>query len=252
MNKPMNDALEELIKDYPTPAEALNELKTIKTVMLTGITGAGKDTIIGDILQGSDEFVRVVTSTTRQPRENSGIMEVEGREYYFLRQEQASQKMADGEYLEVALVHGRINGSLIAEYRRIANMHKIALTDINYEGVQKFLTFDMEALSVYVIIPPSFEVWLARLTKRQNGTIGDHDELLLRCKSAQIELDNALQQPDFIPIMNDVSLETAQKIIEYTQTNSSPSDDERAQAKKVILELNRSISDYIAQIEVRR
>jgi guanylate kinase len=248
----MDDALEELIKDYPTPAEALSELKLIKTVMLTGITGAGKDTIIGDILQDSDEFVRVVTSTTRQPRENSSIMEVEGREYYFLTEEQALQKMTDGEYLEVATVHGRINGSLIAEYRRIANMYKTALTDINYEGVQKFLTFDMEALSVYVIIPPSFEVWLARLMKRQNGMFGDYDDILRRFRSAQVELDNALQHAEYIPIMNDVSLETAHKIIEYTRTNSGPTDDERAQAKKVILELNKSISDYIAQLEARR
>ena len=245
----MDRSLEQFIRQYDTPAEVVDELRPVETVMLTGITGAGKDTVIGDILGESDEFMRVVTSTTRGPRENNGILEVEGREYYFLTQEQAMQNMEHGEYIEVAPVHGQINGSLISEYRRISGLAKIALTDINYEGAGKFLMFDMENLSVYFVMPPNFEVWLARLMKRQGSAISDHEEILRRFRSAQIELDNALNRSDFIPITNDVSSDTARKIIEYTKNKTGPSTAEREQAHNAIRELNQAISNYIAQLE---
>lgn len=241
--------LHKLVETYRTPDQVIEELKPIQTVMLTGITGAGKDTIIGDIQQQSDEFVRVVTSTTRAPRKNNGVMEQEGREYYFLTLDQAAQNIQNGEYIEVASVHDRINGSLMSEYRRIAGMDKIALTDIDYQGVEKFLTFGMEHLSVYFVVPPNFEVWLARLLKRQGGVVGDHDEILRRFRSAQVELENAQQHQDFIPIMNDVSTETAQKIIEYTNNGTRPSDDERAAARQVIESLRHAIDNYVGQIE---
>lgn len=245
----MEPSLEKQINDYITPSEVIDELRLIHTVMLTGITGAGKDTIIGNILEESDEFARIVTSTTRAPRENNGILEIDGREYYFLTQEQAMQKMANGEYVEVAPVHGRINGSLITEFRRISSIGKTALVDINYEGVSKFQTLSMEKMFVYFVLPPSFEVWLARIMKRQGGTIGNRDEILRRFRSALIELDNAQHQPSFIPIMNDVSRDTAQRIIEYTRTGTGPSEGERAAAYGAIEDLKNSIVRYIGQLE---
>jgi guanylate kinase len=248
----MDPSIEKCIKEYVTPPEVLAELRPIRTILLTGITGAGKDTIIGDILESSDDFARNVTSTTRQPRENSGVMEQEGVEYYFLSENQAQQKMANGDYIEVAPVHGRINGSLISEFRRISGIGKIALGDINYDGIEKFLSFGMDDLSVYFVMPPNFETWLARLMKRQGGTIGDTDEILRRFRSAQIELDDALNNPEYIPIMNDVSRNTAQKIIEYTQTNSGPSAQERHEAIEGIHDLNTAISSYISQLEEER
>lgn len=248
----MEQSLLKRIKEYPTPPEVVKDLRTMHTIMLTGITGAGKDTIIGDILESSDRFARNVTSTTRLPRENSGVMEQEGREYYFLSQDQAVQKMANGEYIEVAPVHGRINGSLISEFRRISDSGKIALGDLNYEGIEKFLSFGMDNLSVYFVMPPNFETWLARLTIRQGGAIGDTDEMLRRFRSAQVELDDALRNPEYIPIMNDVSRDTAQKIIQYTQTNTGPTEEDRAQAIEGIHELNTAISNYISQLEDTR
>ncbi|MDB5179663.1 MAG: guanylate kinase [Candidatus Saccharibacteria bacterium] len=245
----MDDSLEQRIKQYQESAAVIDELRPVETVMLIGITGAGKDTVIGDILKESDEFIRVVTSTTRAPRENNGIMEQDGREYYFLTVEQAIQKMEQKEYIEVAPVHGRVNGSLISEYRRISERAKTALTDINYEGAEKFLTFGMENLSVYFVMPPNFEVWFARLMKRQGGVMGDHDEILRRFRSAQKELDYARNQPDFIPITNNVSHDTAAKIIEYSKSKTGPSVGEREQANSAMRDLSRAISNYIGQLE---
>lgn len=245
----MAETIESLIEHYNVSPEVQANLKPIPTVILTGITGAGKDTIISDILPQSTDFEKVITSTTRQPRANNGIMEQQGREYYFLTYEEATQKIINGEYVEVAPVHERINGSLVTEYERIAGLGKIALTQIDYQGAAKFLTYGMNDLTVYFVTPPNFEIYMARLLKRQGGVIGDHQEIIRRFRSGQKELQYALDHPEFVPILNDSSQETAQKIISYSKEGAGPTEAERTQTYAVIKELGRSISAYISQIE---
>jgi guanylate kinase len=245
----MNETLVSQINNYQPPSEVLERLRPIKTVILVGITAAGKDTIIRDIVGESDEFVRVVTSTTRAPRENNGVLERHGVEYYFLTLDEAAQKMDAGEYIEVANVHERINGSLISEYERIATMGKIALSDVDYQGAVNFLSYGMQDLSVYFVLPPSFEVWLARLAKRQGGVLERDQEIITRFRSAQKELATARGNTQLIPVMNVNSDETARKIIEYSTHDTRPSDDDIAQARGVLDELTRGIGEYIAQLE---
>lgn len=245
----MNEILQQQINDYKTPSEVLERLSSIRTVILVGITAAGKDTIIRDIINESDEFVRVVTSTTRAPRENSGVLEQDGVDYYFLTEEEAQQKMDAGEYIEVANVHERVNGSLISEYERIAGMGKVALSDVDYQGAMNFLSFGMDKLQVYFVLPPSFEAWLARLAKRQGGILERDQEIITRFRSAQKELAVARDNTQLIPVMNTHSDETARRIIDYTLRDTQPTTDEIAEARTVLDDLARSIDDYIAQLE---
>lgn len=247
----MNESLKRQIEEYQTPRKVLERLRPIKTVILVGITAAGKDTIIRDIVEESEDFVRVVTSTTREPRANSGVMEQHGVEYYFLSVEEAQQKMSAGDYIEVANVHDRVNGSLIAEYERIAGMGKVALSDVDYQGAMNFLSFGMENLHVYFVLPPSFEAWLARLAKRQGGVLERDQEIITRFRSAQKELSIARDNTQLIPVMNTESDETARKIIEYTTKGTQPSDDEITKARKVLDDLAHSIDDYIEQLETK-
>lgn len=245
----MNEILQRMIDEYQAPPQVLERLNPIRTVILVGITAAGKDTIIRDIIGASDEFVRVVTSTTRAPRENSGVLERHGVDYYFLTEEEAQQKMDAGEYIEVANVHERVNGSLISEYERIASMGKVALSDIDYQGAMNFLDFGMEKLQVYFVLPPSFEAWLARLAKRQGGVLERDQEIITRFRSAQKELAVARDNPHLIPVMNTQSDETAERIIGYTLHGTQPSADEIAEARNVLDDLAHSIDDYITQLE---
>jgi len=245
----MNEPLQRQINEYETPSDVLERLRPIRTNILVGITSAGKDTIIRDIIDESDEFMRAVTSTTRAPRENNGVMEQDGVEYYFFTEDEAQQKMDAGEYIEVANVHERVNGSLIAEYERIAKLGKVALCDVDYQGATNFLSFGMENLSVYFILPPSFEVWLARLAKRQGGVLERDQEIITRFRSAQKELAAARDNTQLIPVMNVHSDETARKIIKYTTDGTRPSPEELAEARAVLDDLARSIDDYIQQLE---
>lgn len=245
----MNESLISLVKNYSISDEVVQRLRPISTVILTGITGAGKDTIINDIVERSTQFEKLVTTTTRQPRVNNGIPETHGREYYFLSLDEAEQAIRDHKYIEVAVVHDRINGSLISEFERIADQDKVALTDIDYQGASHFLDFGMKNLAVYFITPPSFEIYIARLLKRQGGVVTGHEELLNRFRSAQKELSYALTQPQFIPLLNDVSTDTAEAIIRYTREETRPSEEEQERTREVISKLHEGITNYIKQLE---
>lgn len=245
----MDDNILKMIQAYETPDSVVERLSSIQAVILTGITAAGKNTIMNDML-ADERFSRVVTSTTRAPRENDGVMEQDGVDYYFLSVNQAQQKMQNGEYIEVANVHGRVNGSLVAEYERIHNEHKIALTDIDYQGAVRFLDFDMKNLLVLFVVPPSFETWLERVTRRAGGSLGDDKEdIIKRFRSAEKELAHALADPRFVPVMNNDSAATATQIIDFAVNGTRPTDQEVAEAHTVIETLSQAITDYINQLE---
>lgn len=201
-----------LIESYKTPREVIQRLLGIRTIILSGISAAGKDTIQQRMLL-DEKYQKVVTSTTRAPRENNGVMEVEGEDYYFLTLEQARDNMRNGEYIEVMNVHGRANGSLIKEYERIAQRGSVALTDIDYQGAARFLEFGMERLSVFFIVPPSFDTWLKRLTVRYGDSLNDNqDEVINRMHSAKKEIAFARNDPRFIPVVNDDIERVAEEI----------------------------------------
>ena len=246
----MDTATLQLINDYQTPASAIERLRDVKAVILTGITAAGKNTIINDIL-ADDRFVSVVTSTTRLPRENNGVMEENGVDYHFLTQDEAIEKIHAGEYIEVANVHGKIYGSLVSEYERISGEGKIALSDIDYQGAVNFLDFGMDNLQVLFVVPPSFEVWLARLTNRSGGSLGeDKQEIIRRFRSAEQELSYALSDDRFIPVMNVNSASSADEIVRFVVNGDRPSEESIQNANVVIKELGESISQYIEQLDI--
>ena len=244
----MNEETLSKIENYHVPQAGLVRLRKTRVTIFSGITGAGKDTIIHEMMHLNADFQKAITSTTRLPRENAGVLERDGTDYYFLTNEQAAQKIEQGDYAEVASVHGKIYGSLISEFERITNLGKTTLIDIDYQGASHFLQYGMENLHVYFITPPSFEVWLARLMKRQgNNGKQDRDELVTRFRSAIKELDYAMVHPQFVPIMNDVSIDTAQAIIGYIQNGTAPSDEQLARGRQAITDLRQAIAHYLEQ-----
>ena len=70
-------------------------------------SGAGKSTLLNALRQTPD-FVYSVSYTTRNPRPG----EVSGEDYCFVTKEEFEQRLAGGEFLEHAEVHGNYYGTL--------------------------------------------------------------------------------------------------------------------------------------------
>ena len=77
-------------------------------LVLSGPSGVGKTTVVQRLLVNNESLTRLVTCTTRAPREG----EVDGEAYHFLSVEEFGRRVAAGEFLEHAEVYGQGYGTM--------------------------------------------------------------------------------------------------------------------------------------------
>ena len=141
-------------------------------------SGAGKSTLC-DALRQTHDFVYSVSCTTRPPRAG----EIEGEDYYFLSETEFLARVAAGEFLEHARVHGKYYGTL-----RQPVLHNLqngidVLIDIDTQGAatirQSGDVFVRQALADVFIMPPDLEELRRRLTKRGTETAAQIEQRLI-------------------------------------------------------------------------
>lgn len=121
-------------------------------------------------LRQKPDFVYAVSCTTRAPRPG----EVEGEDYFFLSDEEFDRRVAAGDFLEHAEVHGRKYGTLKSTV--LDNLEKgvDVLIDIDTTGAQFIRQCKDEvieaALADVFIMPPDLEELSRRLKKRGTET----------------------------------------------------------------------------------
>lgn len=162
-------------------------------IVIAGPAGSGKSTLCERLVRERPEFSRVVTSTTRQPRPG----EVNGVHYHFFPPEGFRERLAAGEFLEWARVHGdhedRLYGTLKSSVLDpLANGRDLVL-NIDVQGVQSFRQLARteprirQALTtVFIVADPS------RLGARLEGRGQDRaEEIARRLATAEAELREA-------------------------------------------------------------
>ena len=137
--------------------------------VISAPSGAGKTTLC-DALRQTRDFVYSVSCTTRLPRAG----EIEGEDYHFLSEKDFAARVAAGDFLEHANVHGRYYGTLRKPL--IANLQNgvDVLIDVDIQGAAAIRAFDdptiKEALCDVFIMPPDLDELRRRLTKRGTET----------------------------------------------------------------------------------
>jgi guanylate kinase len=148
-----------------SPAEGVNEqTKHLDLTLASGGAGVGKDTLIR-----ATGLPRPISDTTRFERENDGVLEIHGREYYFRNDEldQVHQDIIDGKYVQWAPVHGKyIYGSRIDEYPN----EGAVLLDVVAREVSKIrdIADHFKSLESTYIVAPDYEIYEARFSGRGN------------------------------------------------------------------------------------
>ena len=148
-------------------------------------SGAGKSTLLNALRPGAD-FVYSVSCTTRPPRAG----EIDGEDYHFLSEDDFARKLAVGEFLESAEVHGNHYGT-----RRAAVIDQLAagvdvLIDIDVQGAEQIRS-DANAeirasIADIFIMPPSLDELRHRLVKRGTETPG---QIEMRMTNAATEME---------------------------------------------------------------
>lgn len=194
--------LAQKVQNYSPSLETVNLVKSAKIALLVGIAGAGKDTIKHQLLAG-DDFRDIISHTTRLPRENNGIMEVDGVDYHFVDLLAAQQLITEKAFVEVKAVHGStLYGTSAAEIKAGQVEGKISLTDVDVQGVDEYKELSQDVVAIF-ILPPSYETWRERLAKRYKTANEFEHEWPKRRDSAITELEYALSVPYYHFIIND-------------------------------------------------
>ena len=134
-----------------------------KLIVISAPSGAGKTSIIHQLLKVIPELSFSVSASSRERRGN----EVHGKDYYFLGVEGFQQKIKEDAFLEWEQVYeNQYYGTLKSEIKRIWSEGKIVIFDIDVVGglnIKK--QYPKECLSIF-IMPPSIEVLAERLIRR--------------------------------------------------------------------------------------
>lgn len=157
-----------------------------QVVVLSGPAGSGKTTIVQRLLNESPVKLRMsVSATTRPPRDG----EVDGRDYYFLTDQQFQQARSRGELLEWAEVHrtGYWYGTLRSELDRAREEGAWALLEVDVEGALNVLEQYPDAVTIF-LKTTSIDVYEQRLRDRGTET---EEAIQRRLQTARDELESA-------------------------------------------------------------
>jgi guanylate kinase len=180
----------EILRDYRMSERAQQALKELKLVLLIAPTSGGRNTIIR-YLVGTEGYHYIVSDTTRAPRINDGILEENGREYWFRSEEEVLQDLRAGEYLEAEILHSQqVSGISIRELEKAQQQNKVAVTDIDLEGIHNILKAKPGTWAV-MIVPPSFDEWQRRIAGRGVMSPQEYDR---RLETAYKIFDDGLKQ----------------------------------------------------------
>jgi guanylate kinase len=149
-------------------------------LVLTGPSGAGKGTLVEHIVKQRPDCVFSVSATTR-PRRST---EVEGRDYFFISQDEFLQREAQGYFLETAEVHGHLYGTPVEAVDAHVRQGKVVVLDVDVQGGASVRRVRPDAVTVFVY-PPSLDALRVRLESRGTDTPAVIEE---RLKNAPGEL----------------------------------------------------------------
>ena len=158
---------------YPSRFEAL-------LIVISGPSGAGKDSVILRMKEMDLPFSFVVTATTRLKREE----EIQGQDYIFVSQDEFARMIERGELLEYAYVYNDYKGIPKDQVRRAFASGKDVLMRLDVQGAATIRKLYPEALMIFLTVRDEQEL-VERLKKRRSES---QEELNLRIAMARQEL----------------------------------------------------------------
>lgn len=214
--------LADKIAAYKPGEDTVVLINSLPIVLVASVAGGGKNTITGTLVKEGG-FERIVTNTTRSPRKNHGVMEIDGQDYHFITRRQAEEFIDQRSFVEVKNVHDNIYGSTTAEFQRIKDKGLAAIADIDVQGVDEYLDLKPDTKAIF-LLPPSVETWLARLSARYGDLDAHADELSVRFKSAYDEINHVMKDQRYVIVINDdleTTLERVRAIVSGKVKNNS-------------------------------
>ena len=237
------DTLARKLADYK-PTEATKQLvRSTPILLLVGPTGAGKDSVKEELLE-TGRFHHIVSHTTRPPRVNHGVPEQNGREYHFIDKAEAEKMLSEQRLIEAKMYSGNLYGTSVAEIQAAHDEAKIAMTDIEVQGVAEYKALDPGVMAVF-LLPPDFKTWQERLQRRY-GQVIDVSDYRRRLQTALKEIEELLSTDYYVAVINDNLDQTVDQIQAIINSKDHSAPDEpaaRAVAQKLVADIKNYLND---------
>jgi len=147
--------------------------------VISAPSGAGKTTIIKALFKENPDLKFSVSATTRAKRAG----EQEGKDYYFLTDEEFDKKLANNEFAEWENVHGKRYGTLKIEIEKYINSPVNLVFDVDVKGALTIKKLYPRAVMIFIDVPA--KQLLSRLHKRNTET---DDQIKKRGERIEMEI----------------------------------------------------------------
>jgi guanylate kinase len=163
-------------------------------LVVTGPSGAGKGTLIRELLERVPDLEVTVSATTRDRRPG----EQDGREYWFLTPGEFLAKIEADEFLEhVEYVSGHRYGTLRSELARIRGDGHIPLLELETEGALRVKAEEEGAVTVFISAPlDELERRLRERATESSGEIGERIARAARQLEQAGEFDRVVENDE--------------------------------------------------------
>lgn len=152
-----------------------------KLIVISAPSGAGKTTICERLLKDFSHLILSISSTTRAPRGK----EQNGREYFFMSQDEFKNKISQNQFAEWAQVHGHYYGTSKEVLEKAFAQGLSVLLDIDVQGASQLRTTYPQQCFDLFITPPNLEELERRLRNRKTDS---EETIQKRLKNASLEM----------------------------------------------------------------
>lgn len=167
-------------------------------IVISGPSGAGKDTVMQRMQERGLPFHFVVTATTRPKRAN----EVHGKDYLFISSEEFARMIDEDELIEHAIVYGDYKGIPKQQVREALASGKDVVMRLDVQGAETVRKLAPDALMIFITTTNEEEL-VKRLETRRTETA---NSLAIRIATARKELKR-VEAFDYVIVNRDFQLD---------------------------------------------
>ena len=148
-------------------------------------SGAGKTSLVNELLRREPRIRLSISYTTRAPREG----EAHGREYHFIARAEFERMIASGDFLEHANVYGNYYGTSRRWIEAELAGENDVLLEIDWQGARQVRKLFPAMVGIF-ILPPSISELKRRLEARGKDA---PESIAMRMASAREEISHVLE-----------------------------------------------------------